>query len=163
VPKFEIDPYAVDDESDNPVMDRFADALLLLDAARNAKAITEQVRKLARLKRDIDAAGRTLASLTSQASGILEAAKAEAAMIRKEALDEVAEDKADREQRAEQAQWQARYDRIASANPSWSQHQILVAMAESGDAGTFRTANIRQGSAGSQFIAGSSLTREMPV
>jgi septal ring factor EnvC (AmiA/AmiB activator) len=90
-----------DDDAPAP-HDRFLDVLRLLDAAANAKTVAAGVKKLRKLESDIAAAGETLARLQKQASGLLETARAEAERIVKDAEQQVAEDKGEREHHEQQ-------------------------------------------------------------
>lgn len=84
-------------------------------------------------------------------SGIVEAAKREAERIIKEAADQAAEEKADRERRVEEAVYQERFARHQAAHPALSVHQIQTMLTEEDDKGrgaTFRTITSNLGTAG---------------
>jgi hypothetical protein len=156
--------YDSEETGATPLVDRLDDLIALADFVLQVRVIKDAAKELLAIEKKKAAAKRELAEAKAETARIREAAHADAAQIREAAKDEVAEDKADREHHAEQAAWQARYDRLRAQNPNMTNQQILEALAEGDDTrrhgGTFM--NVREGF-GDDHFAPSTLTRSVPV
>jgi hypothetical protein len=162
-----------DDETVTTPHDRFGDVLRLLDAAANAKNVTAGLKKLRKLESDVAAASETLARLQRQAAGIVEAAKAEAARIGKDAEQQVAEDKGEREHHEQQLVHLRRLLGKLEGGPALRQAREAIALED--DAGgritsfeafemadpDYQRANAT-GLVAVEGIKGSTLTRSFP-
>jgi hypothetical protein len=125
-----------DDETVTTLHDRFGDVLRLLDAAANAKTVAAGVRQLRKVTADIATAKETLARLQRQAAGIVEAAKAEAARIVKDAEQQVAEDKGEREHHEQQLVYLRRLLGKLEGGPVLRQARELLAEEDDKDGRT---------------------------
>ena len=164
--------------------DRFGDALALCHLAWNSQKTAASLRKLRKLKSDIAAAEAKLASVTAQAASLIEAAKAEAERIIKDAEDQTRERRNDLEHREAQLAYGERYARLFAAAKARSPngvvsafdaHQIRAQLAEEDDRSGNRVsfATFEQldpdyrradasGTVAVEMVKGSTLTKTFP-